>query len=169
MANANDGPVGLGGWLIIPIIGLIYLPIRLAISVKSDYLPIFQEGYWEVLTTPGSEAYHHLWGPYIIFEIVVNAVFLVACLYLLFLMFTKSYKLPKLIIIFYCANLIFVVADYFMGNMIPAVATQINDKEVIKEVIRSVLGVLIWVPYFLVSKRVKNTFVKLNQEVKPLG
>lgn len=160
MDKSIDGPKGLGGWLILPALGLIILPIRLLMIFYNDFLPIFQEGYWQVLTTPGSGAYHHLWGPYIIFEIIGNAIFLIFGIFLLYLFFSKSFRFPKLIIIFYVANLVFVVADFFMGDMIPAVAAEKNDPEVIKEVARSIVGVLIWVPYFLVSKRVKNTFVK---------
>lgn len=161
MDKNKDELVGLGGWLILPILGLIYISISLSILFLRDYLPIFQKGYWVILTTPGSAAYHPLWGSFLIFEMVINTLFLITCLYLLFLMFTKSYKLPKFMIIFYVAQFIFVVADYFMANMIPAVSLQIaNNNEAIKEIAKSVIGVIIWIPYFLVSKRVKNTFVK---------
>jgi hypothetical protein len=69
MATVNEEPRGLGGWLILPAISLFVTPIVSAVSFYNDYLPIFREGYWEVLTTPGSEAYHHLWAPFITFDI----------------------------------------------------------------------------------------------------
>ena len=50
-------------------------------------------------------------------------------------------------------------ANAIVGEMIPFIAEQ-SDPESAKEVIRSVVGALIWVPYFLVSKRVKATFTR---------
>ena len=58
--NQKAEPSGLGGWLILPMLGLIFLPIKLGAMLATIYYPIFSEGYWEVLTTPESEAYHAL-------------------------------------------------------------------------------------------------------------
>lgn len=153
---------GLGGWLIIPALGLFIYPIRMAMSFKNDFLPIFQEGYWEILTTPGSEAYHHLWAPLLIFEMTFNSIFIILNFIMIYLFFTKHYRFPGLYIIFLASNLIFVVVDFFIADFIPALANQ-DDMESLKEVIRTVVSALIWIPYFMVSERVKNTFVNRGQ------
>ena len=61
MNTAPGEPKGLRGWLILPAIGLIVAPLRLGINLMKDFWPIFRDGYWPVLTTPGTEAYHPLW------------------------------------------------------------------------------------------------------------
>ncbi len=159
MATDNAEPKGLGGWLILPLIGLFVSPIRMAVSLNNDFLPIFQEGYWEVLTTPGSEAYHHLWGPLITLEIVGNLFFIVFSLILIFLFFTKSPFFPSLIIIYITTYLLYIVGDSFLADLIPAIASA-SDPESIKELFRAVIAAAIWIPYFRTSRRVKNTFVK---------
>ena len=55
ISTVHEEPTGLGGWLIIVAIALCITPIALVISVINDLLPIFSEGYWDILTTPGSE------------------------------------------------------------------------------------------------------------------
>lgn len=159
METVAGEPKGLGGWLILPAIGLFVLPIQLAVSLNNDFLPIFQEGYWEIVTTPGSEAYHHLWAPLIIFEIAGNTFFLIFSIALIFLFFTRSYRFPTLFMLFIASNLLFVASDFVFADLIPALAAE-GDAESIKELTRSITGAIIWIPYFLVSKRVKNTFVK---------
>lgn len=167
MTETTNEPQGLGGWLILPALGLIIMPIRMLLLLHSDFLPIFTEGHWEVLTTPGSEVYHHLWAPYLIFELVSNLAFIAFDLVLVYLFFTRSYRFPRLMIIYLLSNAIFVVGDFFLGDLIPFIAEQPTDMETIKEVVRTVIGTCIWVPYFLVSKRVKNTFVKKDVETVP--
>jgi H+/Cl- antiporter ClcA len=159
MTTTENELRGLGGWLILPAIGLIIMPLRLMLLIKSDFLPLFQNGSWEVLTTPGTEAYHPLWAPLILFELIGNSIFILFDIFLIFLFFSKSYRFPSLYIIFLATNLIFIVGDLFLCNLIPALASESNS-EAIREVTRSIVGALIWIPYFLVSKRVKNTFVK---------
>lgn len=159
MTTVTEEPRGLGGWLILPAIGLFILPIRLFFSLSNDFLPIFQQGYWEILTTPGSEAYHELWAPLIIFEVIGNIFFVIFDIILIFLFFVKSFRFPVLYIVFLALNLTFVAADLFFANSIPAVAAQ-NDAESVMQIVRSIIGAIIWIPYFLVSVRVKNTFVK---------
>ena len=160
MANAEQsGPSGLGGWLILPVIGLCLTPLRILAVMATDYAPIFQDGVWENLTTPGSGAYHELWGPLIIFEIVGNLFFVISAIALIFLLFRKSHRFPVLMIGFLLLNPAFVIIDHFLGNLIPFIAN-LDDPATFTEITRAVGGAMIWVPYFLVSKRVKNTFVK---------
>ena len=69
-------PNGLKGWLILPMLGLILTPIRLSIALVTIYAPIFTNGIWNVLTNPNNEAYHKLWAPLLIFEVIGNSAFL---------------------------------------------------------------------------------------------
>lgn len=159
MTAQIGGPRGLGGWLILPAIGLILSPVRLLVSLINDLLPIFQEGYWEILTTPGSDAYHPFWAPFIMFEVVGNLFFTVFSIALIILFFTKSYRFPKLMITYLLSNLLFVVGDFFLVDLIPGIGEE-TEFEALGEIAKISVSVAIWVPYFLVSKRVKNTFVK---------
>lgn len=162
MTEVTEGPRGLGGWLILLAIVLLVSPIRTLITLNNDILPFFQES-WQALTTPGSEAYHHLWAPLIVFEIVGNTIIIILNLILIFLFFTKSYRFPKLFIIFAISYLVFVVADFFFADLIPAVGEK-NDPATVKELVRAIIGTA-WIPYFMVSKRVKSTFVRPESNI----
>jgi hypothetical protein len=152
-----DGPAGIGGWLILPVIGLFVFPVRVVISLVTDYVPIFQGGIWGNLTTPGSEVYHPLWAPVIIGEIFCNVGFLFFDLALIYLLFTKSHRFPKAFIVFTLANLAFIVGDAAIAWQIPAVAAR-GLEGVGAEIARTLVVAAVWVPYMLVSKRVRNTF-----------
>ena len=84
-------------------------------------------------------------------------MFLVAAIVLLVLFFKKNYRFPKLIVWFFALNVAFGVIDFFLGGLIPAVAAE-PDTFSMKELIRGVVGAAIWIPYFLKSVRVRNTF-----------
>lgn len=159
MTTVPAEPRGLGGWLILPAIGLCITPVRMLMVLAADFLPIFREGYWEILTTPGSAAYHYLYAPLIIYEIAANLAFALFAVVLLFLFFRKSHRFPPLCIAYYAANVLFVVSDWVLGGCIPDLAAQ-PDPGAMQELVRSVVGAGIWIPYMLRSQRVKNTFVK---------
>lgn len=156
-ALANSEPRGLGGWLVLVMIGLIVSPIRIGILIGTLVLSVFQNGTWEALTTPGSEHYHPLWAPLLIFELAINGILILAGVTLLALFFTKSRRFPRMFILYVAVTLIFQIADYVLAEQIPAVAAE--GAESLVEIARTVITAIIWVPYMLVSKRVKNTFV----------
>ena len=159
MSTMGEESRGLGGWLIPAAISLCITPIMLGISVMRDFLPIFQEGYWDILTTPGSEVYHRLWGPLIIFEIIGNAFFIIFSIILIFLFFTKSYRFPILMIVFMISIFLFLIGDFFLGESIPLLASE-DDGEFVKGLFKGIISAMIWIPYLLSSKRAKNTFMK---------
>lgn len=155
----DDAKSGIGGWLVLPLLGLLLTPLRIAYTLYNDMWPVFSEGYWEVLTTPTSEAYHRFWATLIIFEVIGNLVLILFTLAALWFFLRKSRHAPLMMIIWLVFNLAFVAADFFLAELIPTLAEQ-SDPESVKELIRAVIGAAIWIPYFLVSKRVKATFVK---------
>ncbi len=152
-------PKGIGGWLILVVIGLVISPIRISQFMLTTYWPIFRDGTWSVLTTPGTEAYHALWAPLIFFEIIGNLGSIALALVTLWFLVRKSRRTPNLAIGWLIWATAFVVIDFFAADLIPAVAAQ-SDPDSVKELVRSIVGAAIWVPYFLVSKRVKATFIE---------
>jgi hypothetical protein len=157
--GAPTGPRGIGGWLVLPLLGLIVTPIRIAIQTVRDLAPAFSPATWEALTTPGGPAYDPMWAPVIVFEAVASFTLVAFTLILLWLFFRKSRRVPLLMILWLLTTIGLQVADLALAAQIPVIASQ-PDPQSLGELARSAVGALIWIPYFLVSKRVKNTFVE---------
>ena len=157
-ASRNQGPAGLGGWLIFVAIGLVVTPLKLVSLLLTTFLPLFKDGTVQALTTPGSEHYHPLWRALIAYEVFGNGLFALAFLGLAILFFSKSRRFPKLYMAPLLTNLVFLIGDEIMGSQIPALASSDNFDSM-KEIVRTMIACCIWVPYMMVSKRVKNTFV----------
>ena len=149
----------IGGWLILVGIGFILGSLRILLFTFKDILPAFAPQTWSVLTTPTSAVYNPLWAPLLIGELVGNLFFVCLGIVLVVLFFQKRRIFPKLAILYLLANLVFVVGDTLVAGLIPVVAQQDNTSSV-KEIVRSVVGACIWVPYFIKSKRVKGTFTR---------
>jgi len=153
------GISGLGGWLVLVQIGL-YGTLLLAVVQLFVYaIPSYAADTWTTLTSKDSELYHVLWGPLIAFETVYNIVLIAFCLYILFQFYTKKRMLPRLMIILYAGSLLFGVIDYVLMLQIP-VARELDDGSLMRDMVRSALTCLIWIPYFMRSERVQNTFVR---------
>ena len=150
---------GIGGWLILVAIGLVASPVLMVVNLTQDVLPAFAGGAWDKLTTAGSPHYHPLWAPLLITEVSCTTLFILFSLVILVLFFMKKRTLPLLVIIFLLANLAFAIADYLLSMRIPLVASM-PDESTPTQILRQAISCALWIPYFLRSKRVKNTFVK---------
>ncbi len=149
---------GLGGWLILVGIGIVFSPVKIIISLYPLYSSIFSDGTWELLTTPGSEFYNALWLPILGAEIVLNAALVLGWLGIAWRFFSKK----QVFRIWYIGILLFTIAFQFADAF--AIAAVLPDEEVfdpetLKEIIRSLVYAAIWIPYVLISERVKATFV----------
>jgi multisubunit Na+/H+ antiporter MnhC subunit len=150
---------GLGGWLILVGIGLFATPIRLALLLATTYPPIFQSGTWDKLTSIGSDVYHPLWAPVLITEIVVNIALILTFVYLIYLFFAKHRWFPRLYIGVAVFSPIFILLDAWAGSVVVP-DDEVLDPRTLKELVRALIAGAIWVPYMLVSQRVKATFVR---------
>lgn len=149
----------IGGWLILVAVGLILAPLRILRSVFIYSLPIFKPETWSALTTQSSEVYHPLLAPLLIGELVGNLFFIALSIILVVLLFRRRKIVPKLAIFYYLSNLIFALTHTYTASLIPTVSINMFDAGSIKEIAGFVVRASIWVPYFLISKRVKGTFI----------
>lgn len=124
-------PVGIGGWLVLPAINVVLQPL----------LALPFAGLLVVLASPHERGHAGLpaafaFALYGLFALVVAVFF-----------FGKRRLAPVLYIIMVLIN----VAVAVLGTS--SLATSSDS------VLRAVVGAAIWIPYFLLSKRVKATFV----------
>jgi hypothetical protein len=149
---------GLGGWLILVGIGIVLSPLLVFGQGVQNYSNFFSAGSWEALTTPGTQAYNPLWAPIIIGEIGINCSIFIAWLFIAYYFFTRSEHFPK----WYIGILIF-TPSFLLSDALAIKFVLPNepvfDPATLKDLGRSFMAALIWIPYMLMSKRVKVTFV----------
>ncbi len=86
-------------------------------------------------------------------------LFLFFCIFILINFYRKKSTLPRLMIIFYSVSLIIGVIDYLLVIQIP-LASELEDGSSLRDIVKSVITCAIWIPYFMKSERVHNTFIK---------
>ena len=143
-ADGNEVRSGLGGWLILVGLGVVLSPVRLIYLIYTTYPPIFDDGTYELVTTPGTEAYHPFWSFFIWFELSVNSVMVYACIYLAYLFFSKKSLFPKFYIWISVGSLAFILLDAVLLKVVLP-NEPIFDPDTLREVARSTFVVLVWV------------------------
>lgn len=142
----KEGPEGIAGWLILPAIGLVLGPIGIIYSLFLSFM-MFGGGVLDDLSSeyPGASAA-------IIGQQRIQIVFLWCVIWVAVLFFCKKRITPKAFIALLTANLIISIIIESWNSSVFWEPFEIGD------IIKSIVGCAIWIPYFLVSKRVKNTF-----------
>jgi len=128
---------GIGGWLILPAIGLIYS----LIVILYDLTVSFEGG-----------------STYFIFAFILDVIFLVIIILALVSFFNKSSSAPKLMIGMYCFGVFYSIITIlllfiYFGDSVESYSSLFGNSFI------QILVSTIWSIYFLKSKRVKNTFV----------
>lgn len=151
----SEPPRGIGGWLILLVIWLVIVPIQNSYLLLTQYWPIFKDGTWEKLTTPGSDAYHYLAGPMIMYGIIGGLVISILAIATLVLLFRKSKKTAVFAIAFLGIGSVVVALDYFIGRLIA-----VDEQPDPTNLVFAIVVAAIWIPYLIFSSRVKATFVR---------
>ncbi len=139
------GPVkrGIGGWLVLPLIG-VYLTLVSSILV-------FFSGLIVLLN---SQYVSDRLIPTIYFELFINLALFVLSIIALVLFHSKKIVLPKYMIILYILGFLFGFIDTLW------VMSIVYTPDMIFTLVSKFVAPAIWIPYFLISKRVKNTFIR---------
>lgn len=157
---ASSKPQRIGGVLIFVAIGLVLSAIQSTTSFMSSLTLFLQAEIWQGLTVPGSTAYHPYWKSVLLFELASNAVILGLNGVALVLFFRKHRAFPKLIVLSIPFIFILILVGYYLSGLIPAVAESPEHEKGKAALIVRFIALHIWIPYFLVSQRVKKTFIR---------
>lgn len=179
IAPAKPAPKGLGGWLILPLLHFLVLPIAypvlFAIGVASELkagtggessgfdantlsvlLQLSFEDWVQIVASDPASFKELAVGLGLMLPVFGLWVLSIFCL---IQMLRKAAALPTLAIVYYAVALVFSVAFLAVSHSTLLEFTAAEQKDALKDAIRSFWGALIWINYFRLSKRVKNTFV----------
>jgi hypothetical protein len=146
-----------GGLLTLAGLALIVTPLRLIYSLVVDFSPLFVEGTLQKLILPTSPNYNPILATLIIVEGLTNVVFLIAFIFLGLAFFQRRRFVPKMFVLVLLANLIFVAADAFVAlKLLPE---EVIDFSFFRDVVIMLFHCLIFIPYFLFAKRLKEIFI----------
>ena len=146
----------LGSWLILIGIGLFLTPFVIVGQLLFDDT-YFNAYIWSGLINPDSGFYNLPLTILMLVELIYAALIFVYVVFLNFLFYKRRTSFPRLIIIYLLANALFSTIDSIVALMVSDF-TEPEWKDIISGNIRSLIIAGIWVPYFIFSERVKDTF-----------
>lgn len=152
--NFRIEPSGIGGWLVLPAIGFIIGIPKTTWELSRDLGPIFQTTTVDAFLNPEFPVGLKL---YLVAVLAGTAVLYVSMIVAAFLFFKKKRSAPGFIINFQYFSVGFLALIAFWGTSIPDLGEEPYAQ--IGTAIGMAISAAIWIPYFMRSKRVKNTFV----------
>jgi hypothetical protein len=151
----------IGGWLFLPLTGLfVMLSLRIESIIKM--LPSFSPENWNALTSPASPGYHWAWAPVMVSGMAADIILLVLGIVLIILFLRKKKTLPMLITAYYLLDVISLVCctlGIAVIGMKQVEMSKLFSPENCRQILNGSIWAMIWIPYFIKSKRVKRTFV----------
>lgn len=154
---------GIGGWLVLVAIGVTLRPLVLLGQLVMGSHDSFNQNVWEAMTIPGNESYQAALAPLIITETAGNLLLLIGSILVLVLFYRRRRTFPPTFIVLLAFSATFLVFDAWAGTSL------LKNEETTKpgalgegttSAIQAVMQAVIWIPYLLVSRRVKATFTR---------
>ncbi|WCN37448.1 DUF2569 domain-containing protein [Aneurinibacillus uraniidurans] len=160
----------IGGWLILFVTSLIITFIIMLFVIINELLPVFLDKQRSILITPGSQLYDPLFTRITYIELFMSIIISISAIILLVFLFQKRKFVPKIAIIYIVFSSAYAIVDLAMyislinhfkdiGINLNLDANEIREK-VSGSLISAIVYPVVWVPYFLKSKRVKHTFIR---------
>jgi hypothetical protein len=151
-------PPQIGGWLIVIAVALAFSLMQ-NLTQLPQVLGALGGPIWIRLTTPASPLYHPYWKIAIIYAAITGCFYVVMNVVMLILFFARRRLFTKLTVALIPTIFILSLAGYYFVGLIPGVAERPAHITNGHLLIGKFVALHIWIPYLLVSKRVKQTFV----------
>lgn len=142
----------IGGWLILPLLAFLLTPFVVSIFlINTGY---FNTAIWNVFQGTTSNIPYKL---LLAFEFTGNVIVITLSVVCAIFMVQRKAMLPLFAVGFYLFNFVFVLFDFLLLYAIPNLAAPASNE--VFTVIRAFVSAAVWVPYFMLSSRVRQTFI----------
>lgn len=151
-AGRRGKPAGIGGWLILAAIGVVMNPLMYFGEFGTTRALIATQGN---AIRPDFVLLLEIWSFICLAMAVAGAI-------LAILFFLASRYVPRAFVAFILAGLALQVGFTATAASLQAGSPDVQSEiwaSAVPQIVRGTLVAVIWIPYFLISKRVKNTFV----------
>lgn len=146
-------PHGIGGWLILVAIGIVLRPVGFLFTLIGS-VSTYELSAWSDLTQPASPNHHPLWAPVLLGGLFGNIFFAVFSVLLVVLFFQKRRTFPMLFVVARGAEYAFQALNMLALKYVPEA-----EHASVAGAVGALIGALLWILYFLRSRRVRATFV----------
>ncbi|SFB91680.1 Protein of unknown function [Zunongwangia mangrovi] len=149
----------IGGWLVLVSIGLCITPV----AIMGEFLTgeIFTLDYFVLMASGKISIFLFL-----ILLVVLHSALVAYSIFMIIIFFKRRTIVPTLMIVLYVFNFIINLLSTFFVYFIPTLQTEIGLGEIYIDLARSIILAIIWIPYFSMSERVKDTFVNTYNKKK---
>jgi hypothetical protein len=157
--KGNKPPKIRGALILVAVVMIFNLVQNLAYFLGS-MAPIMRSSRWQLFTNSTSPKFHPQWKIVLIFDAMTATLILFWNIVVLVFFFRKKRGFPRLIAVSIPIIFLLFLAGHFLSGLIPAVAGSALYAKEETALIMKFIGLHIWIPYFLLSKRVEKTFVR---------
>ena len=154
--SANNTLNGVGGWLILPAIGIVLQPFVVGVTLYQN-ASSYSASAWQNLT--GNDALSPYLIPWLLFELVGNMGLLVVSIALLVLFVRKRTRVPVVYLGYAVFTVLFLGLDGIAAALIQTEDAAPSTREN-AQLLRAIVVTALWGSYFMLSERVKATFVR---------
>ena len=154
----DEGPSGLRGWLLVPTVGLV-----IGLAIQARYVVRYTLAAYRASVNPAAP--HGPWLElYRFFTYAVEMGLFLGGVLLLAQLLLRSRRVPQLIPIWFAACFLsglagaLLAAKVYVSGAVPS-GSRIGWVPSMR-IVQSLVSGAIWIPYFRLSRRVKNTFVR---------
>lgn len=152
--QAGPKPEAIGGWLILPIIGLHVTPFYvLNVLYRNNY---FNLKTWYSVKALNPEL-NFLTGFTFYFELLFNTGLILICIFLLVQLYKRRTTFPMAYVIFRVYSLAGIIIDDVLSYLINGNTPDYTA------LTREIIMAAIWIPYFLYSEKVEECFTQVYQ------
>lgn len=140
-------------------IALIITQLYLSYKLLIQLIPYKFYDTWVLYADKHSKHFQYFFKETVNFEIIATLLFICVSVVLWVLIVKRNQVFPLVFIIYLTAILTFTIADFLLMIQMPLITNEPRQLLLLKSIVGAAVICIIFIPYLIYSKSIKQTFV----------